>query len=70
MGKIRTFEKDADDLRVLADELGMSIKTFDLTYRINSIKFVRTNKLRTVFFKNREGTHSVLDLLREASDTL
>ena len=31
MGKIRMLEKEADDLRVVADALGMSIKPFGLT---------------------------------------
>jgi len=70
MGKIRTLEKEADDLRVLADALGMSIKTFDPTYRVNSIKAVNTRPVRNIYFKNREGTRSVLDVLRESGEPL
>lgn len=70
MGKIRTLEKEADDLRVLADALGMSIKTFDPTYRVNAIKSVRTNSGRSVYFKNREGTRSVLDVMRDSGKPL
>jgi len=63
LGKIRTLEKEVDDLRVVADALGMSIKTFDPTYRVNSIKAVKTLAPGNVYFKNREGTRSVLDVL-------
>ena len=70
MGKIRTLEKEADDLRVVADALGMSIKTFDPTYRVNSIKAVKTLAPRNVYFKNREGTRSVMDVLRESGEPL
>ncbi len=65
LGKIRTLEREADDLRVIADALGMSIKTFDPTYRINAIKSVQTKPARNVYFKTREGTRSVLDVMRE-----
>ncbi len=70
LGKIRTLEKEADDLRVIADALGMSIKTFDPTYRVSAVKAVRTYKPRSVFFKNREGTRSVLDVLRDSGKPL
>jgi len=70
MGKIRTLEKEADDLRVVADALGMSIKTFDPTYRVNAIKAVKTRAPRNIFFKNREGTRSVMDVLRESGEPL
>ena len=70
LGKIRTLEKEADDLRVVADALGMSIKTFDPTYRVNAIKAVRTNSIRNAFFKHREGTRSVIDVMRESGRPL
>ncbi len=70
MGKIRTLEREVDELRVLADALGMSIKTFDPTYRVNAVKSVRTNSGRSVYFKNREGTRSVLDVLRDSGKPL
>ncbi len=70
LGKIRTLEKEAEDLRVIADALGMSIKAFDPTYRVNAIKAVRTNSIRSVYFKNREGTRSVLDVMRDSGKPL
>ena len=70
LGKIRTLEKEADDLRVVADALGMSIKTFDPTYRVTAIKSVRTNSPRNKFFKHREGTRSVIDVMRESGRPL
>ena len=70
LGKIRTLEKEADDLRVVADALGMSIKTFDPTYRVTAIKSVRTNSPRNKFFKHREGTRSVIDVMRESERPL
>ena len=70
MGKIRRLEKEVDELRVVADALGMSIKIFDPTYRVNAIKAVRTNSPRSVYFKNREGTRSVLDVMRDFGEPL
>ena len=70
LGKIRTLEREADDLRLVADALGVSIKTFDPTYRVNAIKAVKSRPQRSVYFKNREGTRSVLDVMRDSDKPL
>ena len=48
LGKIRTLEKEADDLLVIADALGMSIKTFDPTSHVSAVKAIRTYKPRSL----------------------
>lgn len=57
-------------MREPADALGMSIKTFDPTCRVNAIKAVRTNSSRSVYFKTREGTRSVLNGMRDSGKPL